>query len=99
MISLLIKEIADTYIRENFQRIANYLKAENPLDGYRKITLSFTKQETISVPHQLGFVPQSVIPLRIEDGATVTFHYERFDSTNVYATASKATKVKALVGA
>jgi len=99
MISLLIKEIADAYIRENFQRIANYLRSENPLDGYRQITLTFAKAETISVAHQLSFVPQFVVPLRIEDGATVTFHYERFDSTNVYATASKATKVKALVGA
>ena len=97
MISLLIKEISDSYLRENFQRIANYI-ARNPLDGFALVTGDFTGAETKNLTHGLGFIPQDVLTLRAEGTGSVKLNYDKFTAQTISVSVTGPVSFRALVG-
>ena len=57
-----ISEIADQYIRRNFERLRDHLSQESPLLGFRHFELVFTSpQSHFKLKHNLGFLPKDVI--------------------------------------
>jgi hypothetical protein len=97
-LTLLIQEIADKIIQENFQRVRNYLKDENPLEGFRVVTVTFKGPETRLVPHALGFQPSDAILLSKSGSGSVTFNFDAFSGENISVSSTGAVTIRALVG-
>lgn len=100
MIKFFLAEIADKYIRDNFQRITDYFSK----DVFSKSQFSFFEYTfgaaatSIDVSHNAGFVPLDVIMLSVTNGETVTFHYDNFTRTTLRVTATGACRVRAFIG-
>ena len=103
-----LTEITDNYIRENFQRIREFLRD----DPVQKTKFEFFKLNTRDIDegasypitlepqHFLSFQPRDVILLSVVDSdqATVTWNYDDFNSQTISLTASAACTIRALVG-
>jgi hypothetical protein len=96
----LIAEIADSIVRENFQRLTRYINNQKILKGqFNHIELSFSGAVTnFRYPHHLGFVPKDVIQTRQTGSGTLTWNYARFDETYLDITTTGAVDVRAFVG-
>lgn len=97
---LLIKEITDTYVRENFQKLTNFLSNQKILNGqWAFLTIS----ETVAVTnkayqHGLKFTPKDVISTSITGVGALTFNYAQFDEKYIYITTTGAIEARAFVG-
>lgn len=98
---IIVKDIADTYVRENFFRLIKFFRGE-PLfrTNFAHFSLSFqgpvTKQK---VQHGLGFTPTDVIQTRITGAGSLVWLYDDFDDKNLVVTTTGACKVRAFIGA
>lgn len=96
---LLVKEIADFYVRENFQKILRFLEVENQFRGFRHITIVRAQGGTnVKYPHNLGYLPQDVVTTFITPGVTLTWNYDKFDMSFLDFTISGPGTVRAYVG-
>lgn len=99
---LILKEITDKYVQENFRRIENEIRGDALSKGaFLFFTHTFKRAETkLKIPHNLGFQPSDVLQLSVSkpDTATVTWHYDSFDKTNIVVSSSAACTVRAYVG-
>lgn len=100
MIKLLVKEIRDIYVRQNFESINKFL-----LDlgigsaKFQFIEITFTEAKThFRLPHRRGFVPKDVIQTSLKGTGVVTWHYELFDREFLDLSASGPCVVRAFVG-
>ena len=76
---LFINEITDKFIRDNFQRISNFIQSQDLLAGdfkFFQLDLDGTANQIVS--HNLGFLPKDVIFLGVTDSESVTFNYDSF---------------------
>lgn len=98
----LLQEIKDQYAQENFRRLDAFLRADALQKGaFLFFTHTFTRAETkLKLPHNLGFQPSDVLQLSVgkPDTATVTWHYDSFDKTNIVLSSSGACTVRAYIG-
>lgn len=106
MIKFFTSEIVDRYVRENFQKLAAYLKDE----PFRKGRFRFIEKDLatdtvtgypadVSFPHQLGFQPKDVLLLSVSpDSVTVTPKYDSFTRTHATFNISAACTIRAYVG-
>lgn len=79
-----ISEIADIYIRKNFERLRDFLNNEPNLDGFRAFQVTFTATNTaFKFTHRLGFLPKDVIITSLTGTGTVVFNYSRFTATEL----------------
>jgi len=87
-IDLILKDIEDTYIRENFNRLKNYLNGQVFFEG----DFNFYEVDVPSasvlfpIPHGLKFIPADIIFLSVTGNHNAYFNYENFDRTNIYIT-------------
>lgn len=104
MISLpdiILKDITDKYIRENFFRIKKFF-LKFPLF---RTELAFFEREfkaavtSVTVAHGLGFKPTDVIQTSLIGPGALTWEYDKFDDTNLVVTTTGACKVRAFIGA
>lgn len=94
-----LTEIEDTFSRDNFRRILNWIRATPILNGdFKFFEITFEKAVTRDFKHNLPFTPKDVIFLSATGGATVTFHYDSFTSTHINVTTSAATTFRCFVG-
>lgn len=96
----LIDQIEDASVRESLQWIYDYVQAETLLQANIKhFSMSFNKAETeLKVPHGLGFAPIDAW-LTYQTGAgTLSFVYEKFDTTNLVITTTGACVVRFFAG-
>lgn len=105
------KEVQDAFVQENFVRIQDYFTASDlercsfkfyeipwPPPELEDLVV-FSYPYRIAFPHGLKFVPKDVVALSSNPSATtVTWHYEDFDETYVYATVSAAVTLRVLLG-
>jgi len=104
---LYAQEIADTFLRENFRKIADFINAQSILTGdFRLYDITITGNKTVAYPHKLSFIPMDVIQTYVTFsggvGAT-TWDVELNDDEFLYITttgmgASDVCRVRALVG-
>lgn len=97
--TLLIKEINDTYLRQNFKNLDTYFQTNNQLLGFKFFEVNLTKATTnYLVAHGLPFIPQDVIVSRVTGSGQVTFNYGLFDKSNVNITTTDACRIRFFVG-
>lgn len=84
-ITLLIKEMVDTYLRENIQRISDFINQEVVLSArFKLLTITDAGVQTnLKVAHNLGYTPKDVIVTSAIGSAGYTLNYSLFDSTNI----------------
>lgn len=96
---LLLTEINDLRIRQNFQNLSDYFTANNQLLGFKFFELSFTKAQTnFTMAHGFAYIPLDVLVTQITGGGIVTFNYGLFDKTNVNITVTGACRLRFFVG-
>lgn len=96
---LLIKEIADLYLRKNFELLQEYFDKENQLLGFKFVEFSTDGAVTnLKVPHLLGFIPRDLIRTGKIGTSSVTFNRGLFDAENLDVTTAGAVRVRLLAG-
>lgn len=100
ILRILIKEIADRYVRENFQRLQNFIDKENILRGnFQYVEIVFTKAENnYKHKHNLDFTPNIAFLAWVSDSAAVTLNYDEFDSEDINITVDKACTIRLFIG-
>lgn len=76
---LLVQQVQDQYVRENAQRVNNYLAAQVFLNsnwGFFEIVEQ--TNGTFVLPHGLGFQPLDVIQTSIKGTGSITWNYAQF---------------------
>lgn len=99
MINLFTVQIVDGFVRENFQRVQNFLSGHPLMRGnfeFMELTLGAVTNH--NVPHLLGFTPKDVITLSVSDSADVIWHYDNFTSDNIQVSTTKACTVRLYLG-
>jgi hypothetical protein len=92
-IDLILKDIEDQYVRENFSRLVRYIEAQAILAGnwkfYRIEVDSAVSEQKFK--HNLTFVPKDIILLSIDGNKNVDFRFDLFTKENiVYSTQGPA---------
>lgn len=101
MIKLLVKEITDELIRENFKRLQKELTVNQVIlkGEWKFFELNFTEAVTnFKYPHKLGFVPKDIIQTSLIAEGALIWNYELFDSENLDITTTEACVVRAFIG-
>ena len=96
-----VREIADSYVKENFQRIREFLRDDPWQKGeFKFFTFTFTSATTLTPKHFLKFTPRDVVMVSVvdDDSATITWHYDDFNADTVKVQASAACTVRAFIG-
>jgi len=97
--SLLVKEIQDTYLRLNFEKLSQYFTDQNQLLDFKFYELAFAEAETgFSMAHGLGYIPQDIIITKMQGSGTVTFDYANFDGRFIRMDASGPCRIRFFVG-
>jgi hypothetical protein len=101
-LTLMMKDLADPKVRENFRRVADYLRDDPFARGqFQHFTLTLTAPTypaTVTVPHGLSFRPTDVIQTAVSGGA-VTWLFDNFTATDLSISIAAATTVRAFIGA
>lgn len=102
---LAISEIADQYIRKNFERLRDFILQETPLQGFRAFSIRFEAPViNFKFKHGLGFAPKDLIQTSLIGQGGVQWNYSNFTATELDLTVSGAvsstapTTVRFLVG-
>ena len=90
-------QLVDEFARKNFTMLADFLRGETPLLGFRRIEQTFTGPETRAVPHGLGFQPEDAWVSFVSAG-TAVLNYDKFDAAQVTISVTTACKVRFFVG-
>lgn len=105
-LKLLQKEVSDEVAQENFRRLESYLR-EDPLGKgeFKFLTATLQSQAnppaypaTVSVPHDLGFVPKDVIQTSVIGLGTLSWNYANFTKTHLSATISNSVTFRGFFG-
>mgnify|MGYP006921298388 CR=1 FL=1 len=81
--SILVNEITDVYVRENFKNLKEYFQGQNQLLDFSFFEVTFDKAETNKkVRHNLKFAPTDVF-LTGAYGASGSINVGLFDQTNM----------------
>lgn len=101
IIDLILKDIDDEYVRENFTRVQRLFNNENILNGnFKFFEVELTGANTIlQVPHGLTFIPSDIIFLSVEGDYNFYFVYSEFDKTNIHIFISGPCKLRFFAGA
>lgn len=83
-LELILKDITDQYIRENFFRLLKWIGEDNVRKSdFKFFEITFQAAGSgIKYAHRLGYVPMDIIVTRISDQENVVFNYDSFDATN-----------------
>jgi len=98
---LIVKNIEDQFIRENFVRIQRFY-TEFPLfrGNWKFFDLTFPAAVTNKeISHGLDFVPTDILQTRLLGPGSLTWDYDRFSRTKLVVTTTGACSVRAFVGA
>lgn len=97
-LELILKDVDDEYVRENFSRIARSLQDE-------VLGRANWKFFSISLPagltrfkHSLGYTPKDILLTSVTNSETVVFKYDNFDQTHIELEASGACTVRFFAG-
>lgn len=98
---LILKDIVDPYIQENFFRLGKFFIGFSLFKGNFKF-FEFTFDRALTnqnVAHGLGFRPTDIIQTSLIGPGTLTWEYSSFDDKSLVVTTSGACKVRAFIGA
>lgn len=98
---LILKNVEDMIVRENFFRLQKFLN-DFPLfkGNWKFFELSFDSAVTAKeIKHGLGFIPLDIIQTSNRGPGILTWDYDLFDRDNLVVTTTGACSVRAFVGA
>ncbi len=101
MIKLLVKEIKDPLIQENFKRLELELNLYQPMlrGEWQFFIITLTSAVTnFLYPHNLKFMPKDVLQTSITGTGALTWNYAKFDKTNLNITTTGPCVVRAFIG-
>lgn len=100
MLKLLLKDIKDTLIRENFAKVQENINADAiPKAQFKFFEITLADAVTnLRYPHRLGFMPKDVITTFVSDSESVIWNYDLFTSEFLDITTSGACTIRAFIG-
>lgn len=97
--ALVVKEITDAYIRQNFDALRKYFNENNQLYGFKYFEVEFSDAVTnYRQAHGLQTSPQDLIITNMTGAATIDFNKGLFSLTEFDMTVSAACKVSFFLG-
>lgn len=97
--TLLVKEMADLYVKENFQSLASYFAANNQFFGFKFIEVVTTSAKAnVPVAHNLGYIPQDVVITHCSGSGVVTINWGSFTSSQIFISTTGPCRVRLFVG-
>lgn len=100
MVELILKDIEDPYVRENFFRLSNFLNQQVWFEGdFQLFDIVIPGAfENFKIKHGLTFIPADIITLAVEGNYNFFFKYTSFDTEYMYVQAEGATRIRFLAG-
>lgn len=100
MIDLILKDIDDTYVRENFFRIGNFLNSQVILDAnFKLFDITINKRDlNFQVMHGLTFIPFDIMVLSADGDQNFSFRFQDFDKTSIYIAADGPVRIRFIAG-
>lgn len=97
---LLVKEIQDLYIRQNFLNLYNYFQTQNQLLNFNffELVISAATTSVKTLAHGLGVTPKDILVTQVTGTGSVQFLYGSFTSTTISYTATGPCRVRFFVG-
>lgn len=98
---LILKDIDDVYIRENFKRLNLFFQKETLLKtSFKFFELTFSSAVTNNlVQHGLGFRPLDVIQTSVIGAGVPTFNFADFTNNVISITTTGPCVIRAFIGA
>jgi hypothetical protein len=99
-IELILKDIDDQYVRENFTRLNEYIRKDSirkPLWKFFEITFADGGTD-IEYAHNLGYKPLDIIVTHCSSNENVVFNFDSFTSTHFVLSPSGACTVRFFAG-
>lgn len=99
-LDLILKDIEDEWVQENFFRLTNFFGNQPLLDGDFKlfdITIP-AKSQNFKIKHGLTFIPADIIPLSITGDFNFYFKYQNFDREFMYVVTNGPVRIRFLAG-
>ena len=100
MLDLLIQEMKDDYVRENFKRLKTFASGQKLLNGSWQFVELVIPSAVINFKfaHNLGFAPRDIIQTSSIGAGVLTWNYSLFDNVNLDLTTTGAVTVRFFVG-
>lgn len=100
MLDLILKDISDPYIRENFFRLTKFLDSQVLFEGnFELFDISIPQADaSFRIKHGLKFIPYDIVTLFVEGDFNYYFRYQEFDREFLYVTASGPVRLRFLAG-
>lgn len=100
MIELILKDIEDPHVRENFFRLSQFINRQVWFEGdFQLYDVTIPGEyDSFKVRHGLTFIPADIIPLAVEGNYNFYFKYKDFDTENMYIHAEGAVRIRFLAG-
>lgn len=100
MVELILKDIEDKYVRENFFRISKFFKESVFNEGNFEFFQVDIKAQNLNfkVKHSLKFIPQDVFFLAVEGDHNFYFKYQDFDRDFIYISANGPCVIRFIAG-
>lgn len=100
MIELILKDIADPHVRENFFRINRFLNEQVWFEGdFQLYDVTIPGEfDAFKIRHGLTFIPADIIPLAAEGNYNFYFLYKDFDQDNMYVSTEGPVRIRFLAG-
>ncbi len=99
-LTLLIRDIADRYVRENFQAIDRHLRGQKILSpNWEFVKINVTVAVTnFKIKHGLGAVPKDVLQTSLVGAGSLTWNYNLFTTEYLDVTTTGACTARAFIG-
>lgn len=100
MIELILKDIEDPHVRENFFRLNRFLNEQIWFEGdFQLYDVTVPGEfDSFKVRHGLTFIPADIITLAVEGNYNFYFQYKDFDSENMYIHSEGPVRIRFLAG-
>jgi hypothetical protein len=96
---LLIQQVSDLYVRQNFEKLRDYFSTENQLLGFKFYERSFLAAVSgMRLAHGLPNIPLDIIVTHLSGTGDVTFNYGEFDDTYLSLDVSGPCRIRFFVG-
>lgn len=99
-LDLILKDIQDQFVRENFSRLLRFINDQTILNGVWKFYIIEVskKVDLFKFKHNLKFIPKDVIVLSIDGDKNVDFRYDLFTNEHIFLSTEGACVIRLLLG-
>jgi hypothetical protein len=100
LIDLILKDIADRYVRENFFRLKRFIDDQVFFEGNFKFFELEIKSQNLNYEfkHGLKFIPYDIIIVGVEGDHNFYFKYQDFTRDSIYISADGPVRLRFLAG-